>query len=215
MSNVAVILQILLTTIGMIILGMVLNKVLGLSKDKMKEFRKKALNIQDRMRNAQAVGDIRIMAQLQRESMQFTKQIMIKQFVPLCLRCVIFIGIFGILGFIYAEYSTGLLPFPFLIFGNGWQALYFIFSISFSLIIYGVKRLYKKITGKTVSTQNELRDVMGMVSPTQRTSGSSFQISGITSSKLSRITTVDPNVTTNLEDESGEKSESWKDRIEK
>jgi len=56
---------------------------------------------------------------------------------------------------------------------------------------------------------------MGMVSPTQRTSGSSFQISGITPSKLSRISTVDPNVTTNLEDESGEKSESWKDRIEK
>ena len=211
MSNVAVILQILLTTIGMIILGMVLNKVLGLSKDKMKEFRKKALNIQDRMRNAQAVGDIRIMAQLQRESMQFTKQIMIKQFVPLCLRCVIFIGIFGILGFIYAEYSTGLLPFPILIFGNGWVALYFIFSISISLIIYGVKRLYKK----TGSTQGKLREVMEMVSPTQSLSGSSFQISDITPSKLSRITTVGTNMTSNTEEESREKPESWKDRIEK
>ena len=215
MSNVAIILQILLTTIGMIILGMVLNKVLGLSKDKMKEFREKALNIQDRMRNAQAVGDIRIMAQLQRESMQFTKQIMIKQFVPLCLRCVIFIGIFGILGFIYAEYSTGLLPFPILIFGNGWVALYFIFSISISLIIYGVKRLYKKITGKTGSTQGKLREVMEMVSPTQSLSGSSFQISGITPSKLSRITTMGTNMTSNTEEESREKPESWKDRIEK
>jgi len=214
MSNIAIIIQIMFTTIGMIILGMVLNKVLGLSKEKIKEFREKALNIQERMRNAQVVGDIQMLTQLQRETMQFTKQIMIKQFIPLCLRCVIFIGIFGILGVIYADYQVGLLPFPVLIFGNGWVALYFIFSISFSLIIYGVKRLYKKITGKTGSTQSNLRDVLEIVSPTRRTSGSSFQVSGTAPSSPSRITTVNTNMASNTEDESRGKSDSWKDRIE-
>jgi uncharacterized membrane protein (DUF106 family) len=214
MSNVAIILQIIGITIGMIILGMFLNKILGLSKEKMNEFREKASNIQERMRNARAVGDIQMLTQLQRETMQFTKQIMLKQFVPLCIRCVIFIGIFGILGFIYAEYKDGLLPFPILIFGNGWVALYFIFSISFSLIIYGVKKLYKKITGKTVSTQSNLREVLEMVSPTQRTSGISFQFSGTALSRPSKITTVDANMTSNTDDSRG-KSDSWKDRIEK
>lgn len=214
MSNVAIILQIMFTTIGMIILGMVLNKILGLSKEKIKEFREKALNIQERMKNAQVIGDIQTMTQLQRETMQFTKQIMIKQFIPLCLRCVIFIGIYGILGFVYADYQDGLLPFPVLIFGNGWVAFYFIFSISFSLIIYGIKKLYKKITGKTISTQSNLRDVLEIVSPTQRTSGFSFQVSGTARSSPSRITTVDTNMASNTEDESQGKSDSWKDRID-
>jgi len=210
MSNVGIILAIMLTTIGMIILGMALNKILGLSKEKIKEFREKALNIQERMRNAQVIGDIQTMTKLQRETMQFTKQIMIKQFIPLCLRCVIFIGVFGILGIFYANYQDGLLPFPVLIFGNGWVALYFIFSISFSLIIYGVKKLYKKLTGKTISTQSNIRDVLEIVSPTQRTSGISFQVSP----SPSRITTVNTNMASNTEDESQGKSDSWKDRID-
>ncbi|MCK4286781.1 MAG: hypothetical protein KAX18_11290, partial [Candidatus Lokiarchaeota archaeon] len=83
MSNVAIILQIMGITVGMIILGMFLNKIFGLSKEKITEFKEKALNIQERMRNAQATGDIRILTQLQRETMQFTKQIMLKQFIPL------------------------------------------------------------------------------------------------------------------------------------
>ncbi|MHA2283704.1 MAG: hypothetical protein ACXAC5_22915 [Promethearchaeota archaeon] len=211
MSNVAIILQILGITIGMIILGMVLNKILGLSKEKMADFREKALNIQERMRNAQLVGDVRMQAQLQRETLQFTKRIMLKQFVPLCIRCVIFLVIFGILGLIYAEYDRGLLPFPILFLGNGWIALYFIFSISFSLIIYALKKLYKRITGKLVSTQGNLREIMELISPTQRTSGMAFQVSETASSRPSRITTTNAII----EDESDGKPDSWKDRIEK
>ena len=215
MSNVAIILQIMGITVGMIILGMFLNKILGLSKEKITEFKEKALNIQERMRNAQATGDIRILTQLQRETMQFTKQIMLKQFIPLCLRVVIFIGIFGILGFIYDDYKSGLLPFPILFFGNGWVAMYFIFSISFSLIIFGVKKLYKRITGKTVSTQVNLREIMELVSPTPRSSGMSFQVSGTASSSPSRITTVNADMASHIDDESNKQSDSWKDRIEK
>ena len=202
MSNAVIILQIMLITIGMIILGMILNKVLGLSKEKITEFKERASNLQERIRNAQVVGDIQMMAHLQRETMQFTKQIMLKQFVPLCLRCFFFIGIFAVLGFIYADYGSGLLPFPLLIFGNGWVAIYFVFSISFSLIIFGIKKLYKRITGKDISTQNNLREIMQLVSPTQQTSGISFQVSdAVPSSKE--------------EENSSEKTDSWKERIQK
>ncbi|MHA2182846.1 MAG: EMC3/TMCO1 family protein [Promethearchaeota archaeon] len=211
MSNVVIILQILGITIGMIILGMFLNKILGISRDKLTEFKEKALNIQERMKNAQIVGDLQILSQIQRESMQFTKQIMLKQFVPMCLRCIIFIGIFGILGAVYADYTTGLLPVNILFLGSGWVALYFIFSISFSLIIFGLKKLYKRMTGKTGSTQNNLREIMEMVSPTQRTTGMAFRDSGVAYSRSSRLLKVN----VRNEDEYEEKTDSWKDRIEK
>ena len=202
MSNAVIILQIMLITIGMIILGMILNKVLGLSKEKMTEFKERASNLQERMRNAQVIGDIQMMARLQRETMQFTKQIIIKQFVPLCLRCFIFIGVFAVLGVIYKDYGKALLPFPLLIFGTGWVAIYFIFSISFSLLIFGIKKLYKRVTGKDISTQNNLREIMQLVSPTQQTSGISYQVSGAVPSSKE-------------EENSSEKTDSWKERIQK
>ena len=202
MSNAVIILQIMLVTIGMIILGMILNKVLGLSKEKITEFKERASNLQERMRNAQVIGDIQMMARLQRETMQFTKQIIIKQFVPLCLRCFIFIGVFAVLGVIYKDYGKDLLPFPLLIFGTGWVAIYFIFSISFSLLIFGIKKLYKRVTGKDISTQNNLREIMQLVSPTQQTSGISYQVSGAVPSSKE-------------EENSSEKTDSWKERIQK
>ena len=201
MSDAFIIIQIMLITIGVVILGMILNKLLGLSKDKISEFKEQAQNLQERMKNAQVLADRQMMIQVQRETMQFTKSIMIKQFVPLCLRCLIFIGIFAVLGFIYAEYDKGLLPFPLLIFGTGWVAIYFIFSISFSLIIYGMKKLYKRITGKQVSSQGHLREIMELVSPTQQSSGISFQVSNP--------------VPLNTDEDSSERSDSWKDRIQK
>jgi len=200
MSNTLVIIQIMLITIGMVILGMILNKLLGLSKDKISEFKEQAFNLQERMKNAQVLADRQMMLQLQRETVQFTKSIMVKQFVPLCLRCFIFIGIFAILGFIYADYDSGLLPFPLLIFGTGWVAIYFIFSISFSLIIFGIKKLYKRITGKDLSSQGNLREIMELVSPRQ-SSGISYQVSNLGQS--------------NKDEETSERSDSWKERIQK
>jgi len=188
----------------MIILGMILNYFLGLRKEALREMRKKAFNLQERMKNAQLLGDFQLMTELQQESVRFMKQLMKKQLVPLCLRCLIFIGIFAILGFIYADYGSGLLPFPLLFFGSGWVAIYIIFSISFSLLIYGVKKIYKKVTGKETKTQSSLREIMAMVSPTQQSTGPPFQISSNPEYQLN-----------DYGDDAAETSkDSWKDRIE-
>ncbi len=211
MSNVVIIIQILFVTLGMIVLGMGLNYILGLRKEALREMRKKAKNLQERIKNAQLLGDYQLMAQTQQESLQFMKLMMKKQFIPLCLRCVIFISIFAVLGIIYSDYKSGLLPFPLLIFGSGWVAIYIIFSISISLIIYGVKRIYRKITGKGTKTQSYLKEIMGMISSPQQSNELPFQISSNTQNHMNDYRDV--NVGRTNEDLSPRKN-SWKDRIE-
>jgi len=206
MSNTIIILQILLITIGMLILRIVLNRILGLRKERMNEFREKALNLQERMRTAQTLRDVQLMASLQRETVQFTKQIMIKQFVPMCISCLVFIGIFSILSFIYEDYGSNLLPFNVLFLGSGWVAIYFLFSIGLSLLIYGIKRLYKKITGKEVSTPSSLREIIGIISPAQPVTGITYGFSDAVSPRLGDNST---------KKEETERKDSWKERIEK
>jgi uncharacterized membrane protein (DUF106 family) len=188
--EVFVVIQIIFITLGMIALGMVLNHYLGLTKETLHDMRTKALNIRDRMKNAQLIGDYQQLAQIQQESTQFMKVIMKKQMIPLCLRCIIFIGIFMVLGLIYADYESGLLPIPILIFGSGWVAIYLIFSLFFSFFIWGVKRL----TGLGGKTQSELKEITGIVSPQQGVGLSSYA------------------TTSNIPDEP--RKDSWKDRIE-
>jgi len=211
MSNVAIIIQILFITIVMVILGMILNHVLGLKKQALSDMRKKALNLQERMKNAQALGDYQLMVQTQQESIQFMKQMMKKQFIPMCIRCIIFLGIFGVLGLIYADYTSGLLPFPLLIFGSGWVAFYIIFSISISLIIYGLKRLYKKITGKENKTQSYLREIMGLISPSQQNNDLPFQISSNTDYQANNYGDVAIN---RRNEKLSLPKDSWKERLE-
>ena len=205
MSNAEIIIQIMFITLGMVILGMILNRVLGLRKENLRNLKEKSQNLQDRMRNAQLIGDPQLMTQLQREAIILTKTLMKKQLVPSCVRCIIFIGIFGILSLIYGRY-TNLLPFPFL-FGSGWVSVYFIFSIVFSLSIYGIKRLYRKLTGKETKSQNKLRNLMGMITPSQQ---GNF-ISGSQNIPNNRMSSQSEEE----RQDSSNSDNTWKDRIEK
>ena len=85
MSAIIVIIQIVFITLGMIVLGMVLNHFLGLTKEVLQDMRKKALNFRERMKNAQLIGDYEQLIQTQQESTVFMKSIMKKQMIPLCL----------------------------------------------------------------------------------------------------------------------------------
>ena len=203
MSDGVIIIQILFITIGMMILGMILNYILGLRKENLSEMRKKALNLQERMKNAQLLNDYQLLAQTQQESVQFMKLMMKKQLVPMCIRCIVFFGMFAILGVIYADYWEGLLPWPILFFGSGWMAIYFLFSIGLSLLIYGVKKLYKKITGKETKSQSALREIMGMLSPNQQAIGTPFHMTSSTQTPSDISIDTPP-----------ETKDSWKDRIE-
>lgn len=142
MTDVAIILQILFITLGMVVFGLILNKILGINPESAKQIQEQAKHLQERMRTAQSLGDYQTMRQLQHESMQLTRQLMTKQFLPQCLRLILFFAIFYVIGFVYAGYSSGLLPFT--IFNNsGWFSVYLIFSAAFSGIYYLLKRIYR------------------------------------------------------------------------
>jgi len=200
MANDEVILGIMFITIAMLGVSEILNRIMGVKSDAVRDIQEKSKNLRERMRMAQLTGNAQIMLDLQRESMELTKIMMKKQMIPLCVRCLIFGGIFFVIGIVYAGYAEGLLPFPILIFGSGWFAVYFLFSISFSLILYGFKRLYRKLTGKEVKRNKP--SILGMVSSKSGDSESNFQLTRQINDPIQERY-VD------------EQEDSWKNRIKK
>ena len=174
MANEEIILGIMLITLVMVGVGAILNRFMGVNTDAVRDIQKKLKILRERMRTAQLTGNAQKMLDLQRESMELTKLVMKKQIIPSCIRCLIFIGIYAVLVVVYAEYAEGLLPFPILVFGTGWWAVYILFSITFSLILYGFKRLYRKLTGKEVKRVKP--SILGMASSKAEDSESVIQL---------------------------------------
>ena len=196
MANEFIILQIFFITLGMVVFSMLLNKIMGVNPKSAKEFREKAQNLQERMKNAQLISDRQQFYSLQQESMQLTKEMMKKQLLPNCVRCIIFWVIFAIVGLFYNPYGA-LLPFPILFFGDGWVAVYFIFSIGLTLVIYLTRWGYKKITGTQDSPKNDITEIRNILSGSSTNAKEIFQLD-------TQKDDLDSNVT---------RRDSWKERI--
>ena len=212
MANEEIIIQIMFITLAMVGLSEILNRIMGLNMETAREIREKSRNLQERMKTARLTGNSQEMFALQQESIALTKLMMKKQMIPSCVRCFIYIGIFALIGAIYANYAVGLLPFPILIFGSGWFALYFLFSIGFSLILYGIKRLYRKLTGKEDKRKKASREILGMLRPESGYQSGNIQLTRQIPDRSPHYDDVD----SMQEENDGEpKSDSWKDRIRK
>lgn len=212
MANEEIIIQIMFITLAMVGLSEILNRVMGLNMDTARELREKSRNLQERMKTVRLTGNSQEMFELQQESVALTKVMMKKQMIPSCVRCLIFIGIFALIVGIYASFADGLLPFPILIFGSGWFAVYFLFSISFSLILYGIKRLYRKLTGKEDKRKKASKEILGMLSSASGSQLNNLQLTRPIPNKPPR----DEGADSEQEDSNGQpKSDSWKDRLQK
>ena len=196
MANEFIILQIFFITLGMVVFSLLLNKIMGVTPSSAKEFREKAKNLQERMKNAQLTSDTQQLYSLQQESMQLTKEMMKKQLLPSCVRCIIFWIIFAIVGVFYNPYGA-LLDFPILFFGSGWVAVYFIFSIGITVVIYLARWGYKKITGKQDTRKNDVTEIRNILS------GSSTE-----AKEIFQLDTQKDELDTNVA-----RSDSWKERI--
>ncbi len=207
-----IIIQIMLITIAMVTLSELLNRILGINMEAARELREKSQNLQERMRTARLAGNPQEMFELQQESLELSKQMLKKQMIPSCVRCLIFWGIFALLGFVYADYVAGILPFDLLFFGSGWFAIYLLFSITFGLILYGFKRLYRKLTGKEVKRSRVSRGMLGGL-----TSQTGDQEQYLQLTRELPNDSIQEEVIEETREEEGERSktDSWKDRIKK
>lgn len=201
----------MLITIGMVGLSELLNRILGLNMEAARELRERSQNLQERMRTARLIGNPQEMIELQQESIELSKQMMKKQMIPACVRCLIFLGIFAVIGWVYANYAEGLLPFPILFFGSGWFAIYFLFSLTFSLILYGLKRLYRKLTGKAVKRVKMSEGILGGLSPQSENQEQHLQLTRPLPNGA-----IQQKIDDDLQEEINDRlKDSWKERIKK
>jgi hypothetical protein len=207
MTTADIIIQIFLITVAMVAFSEFLNKLMGSNMDTARDLRDKAKNIQERMKTAQLTHDMGELFKLQQESIQLSKQMMKKQLIPSCVRCLIFFGIFAILSIFYADYSAGIFPFPILIFGSGWFALYFLFSIGLNLLVWGGKRGYRKLTSKEDRRKKASKEILGMLSLQQQESEGHIQLTRpIPESYLRESPKVEEDIN---------KDDSWKNKIKR
>ena len=193
-----IIFELMYISLGLSIFGLILNKILGLKSSVMKEIRNDAKNLQERLNQAQILGDPRIMQELQAETMQLLKQMLKKQLLPMGIRCVIFLGIFFILSFYYGQYEY-------------WYWVYFLWSLGFSMAVFGLTKAYKKVTGKEDKRKSFAKEIMESIGPKQR---SSFYISNVSSEKKQESLIDDQASVSDEESQESEDSNDWKDRLQ-
>lgn len=191
-----IIFELMYISLGLSIFGLILNKILGLKSSVMKEIRNDAKNLQDRLKQAQVLGDPRIMQELQAETMQLMKQMLKKQFLPMGIRCIIFLGIFFVLSFNYGGYEY-------------WYWVYFLWSLGFSLSVFGLTKAYKKVTGKEEEKKSLAKEIAASLG--QR---SSYFISNVSSVETQDSQIDDHASKSDEENQESEESDSWKDRLQ-
>ena len=191
-----IIFELMYISLGLVIFGLILNKILGLKSSVMKEIRNDAKNLKERLKQAQILGDPRIMQELQAETMQLMKQMLKKQFLPMGIRCIIFLGIFFVLSCYYGGYEY-------------WYWVYFLWSLSFSLSVFGLTKAYKKVTGKEEEKKSLAKEIAASLG--QR---SSYFISNVSSVKTQDSQIDDHASKSDEENQESEESDAWKDRLQ-
>ncbi|MBD3350112.1 MAG: DUF106 domain-containing protein [Candidatus Lokiarchaeota archaeon] len=134
-------LVVFLITLGMVIVSKLFSKKFGLNMQQQMENQERLQNLQQELMKAQS--DPMEMQRIQAESAELMSSMMKKQMLPMCLRSLLFFGIFGLLAAFYAgvEFDKN----PIQIFGPGYASLYFMYSIGLSLVFWGIKKIIRAI----------------------------------------------------------------------
>ena len=205
MANEIIILQIMLITVIVYFSRLAFYKLFGQTSSERRELFQKIQDMQNRLN--EVMGDADEFGKLQKETIKLMKQMMIKQIIPMCISCITFLVLWIILGIIYAEYSTGLIPFPVLLIGDGWGGLYIMTSLGLFVVVYLIKFTYRKIKG---IESPSLRGY-NLLSPSRTSAGTQSSLFSIsTSSQVDRVSIES-------EDEYSEtekmKKDAWKEKI--
>ena len=197
--TVDIIYELMFISFALVLFGLLLNKLLGVKPSKMKEIRDKAKNLRERIRQAEILGDQVLLQQLQVETMQLMKIMLKKQLVPMCIRCVIFLGIFIVLSMVYGQYEF-------------WFWIYFLFSFSFSMAAFGLRYLYKKVRKKEDKRKSFAKEIMELVYPKSQIQTAGFTLTGHTDAEFQTSSTSEDITDQNSEEE--KPADSWKDKLQ-
>ena len=185
----------------LVIFGLGLNRILGIRQSKMKEIRNKALNLKERLRQAEVLGDTMLLQQLQLETMQLMKQMLKKQIIPMSIRCVIFIVIFIFISMVYSKYEY-------------WIWFYILFSFIFSISAMLLGRLYKKITGKEDKTKAFAKEIMGTIAPQQSMYMQGLNLPGHPTTEVQNPQSIQEAPLLDNDNQKTEKTDAWKEKIQ-
>lgn len=143
--------QIVLISLGMIAFSHLLQKKFSVSQADQMRMQTQMQELQERIKLAQ--GNMQMMQQINTEMMAMMQQTLKKQLFPMCIRTLIFIGFWAVLGALYGGYDE-ILPFQFL-FGRGWFATYILVSLIASIAIALIRKGLKKIRPSAFPEQKE------------------------------------------------------------
>ncbi|MHA1729700.1 MAG: hypothetical protein ACTSWY_13365 [Promethearchaeota archaeon] len=129
-------LEMFLIVLAVVLFSQIFNHIFGLKMSQQLANQEKIRQLKQDL--LAASDDPLEIQRLQEESVLIMKETMKKTLIPSCVRCIIFLGIFGIIGFFYAGID-------FLGPGSGYFIIYFLYSIVLSLLIFAIKRLIKKV----------------------------------------------------------------------
>jgi hypothetical protein len=194
-----IIYQLMFISFGLVLFSLLLNKILGVKPSKMKEIRDKAKNLRERVRQAEILGDTQLLQQLQVETMTLMKTMLKKQLVPMCIRCIIFIGIFIVMSMVYGQYEY-------------WFWIYFLFSFSFSMAAFGLRYLYKRIMKKEDKRKQFSKEIMELIYPRSQIQTSGLSLTGHTDAEFQTPSTSEEEVDQSSEEQKLESS--WKEKLQ-
>ena len=197
--TVDIIYELMFISFALVLFGLLLNKLLGVKPSKMKEIRDKAKNLRERVRQAEILGDTVLLQQLQVETMSLMREMLKKQLVPMCIRCVIFLGIFIILSMVYGQYEF-------------WFWIYFLFSFSFSMVALGLRYGYKKLRKKEDKRKSFAKEIMELVYPKSQIQTAGFTLTGHTDAEFQTPSTSED--TADQSSEEQKPADAWKDKLQ-
>ena len=98
--------QIFAISFGMAVLNLIFSVIFRLDPKEQMDIQTKMQDLQEQMKLAQTRPEL--MQQYQAEMMQLTRNMTKKQMIPMCIRSVVYMGIFALVGGLYRQYDEGL-----------------------------------------------------------------------------------------------------------
>ncbi len=206
-------------SIAMILFSRWFQNKFKLDRDSQMQMQMKNQELQERMKIAKAEGNQEELLRVNVELMDTMKDMSKKQFIPMCIRSAIWMGLWGILQLIFGQYDE-FLSFNF-IFGRKLISLYLLASLSFTAVSLLYNFIKKKL--KPVDPEKDdkpvydhiggLKDNLQVMQETE--ANNNADMNNYNSAGIVQSSSANNNYSENSYDSGNNNSnKSWKNRLD-